>query len=46
MKEDLSRLHLGLLLHWAEVKHENRALEIDFVDEQLLRNEDLDDVCA
>ena len=46
MKEDMSRLHSGLLLRWAEMKHENRVLEIDFVDEQLLRNEDLDDVCA
>ena len=46
MKEDMSRLHRGLLLRWAEMKHENRVLEIDFVDEQPLQNEDLDDGCA
>ena len=46
MKEDMSRLHRGLLLRWVAVKHENRVLEIDFVDELPLRNKELEDVCV
>ena len=28
MKEDISQLHRGLLVRWAEIKHENRVLDI------------------